>query len=181
MRSPSHARIDADDGAAGQTRLVVQRRSRARRKLPRDWAHPIGRDRIQRALAERGVRVDRLVLAMPPLGARPLLLIRVRRFTDLSVEGKRHAEHEDRSTSDPVTLWIPALPRDRLAAGRAAIDAGALDSALQWIVDARARGNAWQATERLWTAHLVDGAVVVAEHQRQSRGSSLGSTGLEDR
>lgn len=145
------------------------------------WTHPIGRDGVYGLLLKRGVRVDRLVLAMPAPEDRPLLLVRARRYSDLSVEGKRHCQDEDRSTFDPVTLRISALPNDQLVSGRDAIAGGVLDLALQWVVDTRARGNAWQATERLWTAHLVDGAVVVAEDQRQSNGAYLGSTGVEDR
>jgi len=145
------------------------------------WSHPLGRDRIWESLRERGVRVDGLALAMPSPEERPLRLIRARRYGDLSLEGKRRREDEDRGAFDPVTLRIFALPHDRLASGRAALASGALDAALQWIVEARARGNAWQATERLWTAHLVDGAGVVGEDQRQARGAYLGFTGLEDR
>jgi hypothetical protein len=145
------------------------------------WSHPLGRDRIHTFLLERGVRLDRLALAMPSPEDRPLLLIRARRYGDLSLEGKRRLQDEDRQALDPVSLRIFALPRDQLASGREALVPGALDAALRWIVDARDRGNAWQATERLWTAHLVDGAAVVSEDQRQSRGAYLGYTGLEDR
>ena len=145
------------------------------------WSHPFGRDRIHASSRERGVQVDRLALAMPSPEDRPLLLIRVRRYSDLSLEGKHRRQNEDRLALDPVTLRISALPHDQLAAGREALACGALDAALQWIIDARGRGNPWQATERLWTAHLVDGAAVIAEDQRQSGGAYLGFTGLEDR
>lgn len=156
--------------------------SRGHRKEPvrPGWSHPFGRDRIWASLHERGVQVERLVLAMPSPVDRPLLLVRVRRYGDLSAEADHHRQ-DDRRALDPVTLRISALPHDRLEAGRAALASGVLDAALQWVIEARARGNAWQATERLWTAHLVDGAAVVAEDHRQSRTASLGLTGLEDR
>ena len=144
------------------------------------WSHPLGRDRLWAALRERGVRPDLLALAMPDPEQRSLLLVRVRRYSDLSHEGRWRSAREDARGVDPVTLRIGALPRDRLRAGRDALEAGTLDAALRWIVEARGRGNAWQATERVWTAHLVDDAVVVAEQQRQARGAYLGFTGVED-
>jgi hypothetical protein len=160
---------------------VEERGSRGYTKdaLRAGWTHPLGRDRLWAILRERGVHPDLLALAMPDPEERPLLLVRVRRYGDLSLEGRWRRDADD-AALDPVTLRIAALPRDRLHAGRDALAAGTLDAALQWILDARGRGNAWQATERVWTAHLVDGAVVVAEQQRQSRGAYLGFIGAED-
>jgi hypothetical protein len=151
-----------------------------RHPLRSGWTYPIGRNRVQASLLEFGVQLCSLALAMPPLGSTSVQLIRVRRYGDVSHLGKRLQQDERTSMLDPIALRIFATPRDHLPGARGAFDAGALDQALQWVVTARTRGNAWQSTERLWRAHLVEGVLTTSEEQRQSRGPLLGSIGVDE-